>query len=706
MNKIYFGMCLHFHQPVGNFDDIMERAYQNCYRPFLEEAEKYPDIKMSMHFSGCLLDYFEDKHPDLLDKVKVMVDRGQVEIVGGGYYEPIFISIPERDRIGQIKMMASYIKKRFRQKAYGIWTPERVWKPELARDFKNSGVEYTILDDEHFIEAGLHIDELFGYFITGENNKEVAIFPSSKRLRYMIPFKMPGEIMDYFKEIASRRREPLFTYGDDAEKFGEWPFTNDWVYKKRWLNKFFEELRKNKDWVVTVRLSDYLKSNPPVKKIKIPEASYQEMMEWSHGSWMNFLKKYPETNQMVSKMHYVSKKVNSLQPSASSLEPKLALRGLYKGQCNCAYWHGVFGGLYLYHLRKAVYEHLINAEKIADRVLHKGKKDWVEIKEVDFYQGGEKAFTIESEDISLTVDPESGGIIRELDARGVSTNLVNSIARHEEEYHKKILAKMGKSTDHGAVATIHEDIKPINPEMRAKFCYDNYIRGCLVDHFIDRSVTIDNFIHSRPQISVLQSADEQQWPLSIPPKEPMALAHVGSIDCKYEELGDFVNAGYKVKKEKDRVALTREGKVNGKAISITKEIRLKGKKQIEIAYSLKNLSKTAIDSIFGVEFNFTMPYLNSDRYSYSADDKILSSLNEKGSVLGPGSFSIKDSGKELDVNLIFSKKLEGIWYFPVKTVSQFERAYELNYQSSCIIPRWQINLKSAQELKFNIWLIS
>src|SRR3989338_3775171 len=182
----------------------------------------------------------------------------------------------------------------------------------------------------------------------------------------------------------------------------------------------------------------------------------------------------------------------------------------------------------------------------------------------------------------------------------------------------------------------------------------------------------------------------------------MALAHVGSIDCKYEELGDFVNAGYKVKKEKDRVALTREGKVNGKAISITKEIRLKGKKQIEIAYSLKNLSKTAIDSIFGVEFNFTMPYLNSDRYSYSADDKILSSLNEKGSVLGPGSFSIKDSGKELDVNLIFSKKPEDIWYFPVKTVSQSERAYELNYQSSCILPRWSVKIPSAKQVSFSI----
>ena len=109
-----------------------------------------------------------------LDRVKVMVDRGQVEILGGGYYEPIFTSIPEKDKLGQIKMMADYVKKRFGQKAQGMWTPERVWVPELAKDFNKAGMKYSILDDEHFIKAGLNEEELFGYFTTGEKKKEIA----------------------------------------------------------------------------------------------------------------------------------------------------------------------------------------------------------------------------------------------------------------------------------------------------------------------------------------------------------------------------------------------------------------------------------------------------------------------------------------------------------------------------------------------------
>jgi hypothetical protein len=176
------------------------------------------------------------------------------------------------------------------------------------------------------------------------------------------------------------------------------------------------------------------------------------------------------------------------------------------------------------------------------------------------------------------------------------------------------------------------------------------------------------------------------------------------MNCKSEELGDFVNASYESKKEKDKVIFIRQGKVSGKDISITKEIKLKGKNEIEVSYSLKNLSKAAISAVFGVEFNLTMPYLNSNQYSYSSDDKILSNLNEKGAVTGSDLFSIKDSSKELDINFNFSKRPKNIWYFPVKTVSQSERAYELNFQASCVIPRWQIDIPGAKELNFNIIL--
>ncbi|MBM3248971.1 MAG: DUF1926 domain-containing protein, partial [Candidatus Omnitrophica bacterium] len=84
------------------------------------------------------------------------------------------------------------------------------------------------------------------------------------------------------------------------------------------------------------------------------------------------------------------------------------------------------------------------------------------------------------------------------------------------------------------------------------------------------------------------------------------------------------------------------------------------------------------------------PSLNSERYNYYCDNKILSGLNIPGSVSDVSSFGISDKGKELGFEFNFKKQAKDVWYFPVETVSQSERAYELNYQCSCIFVRWKI----------------
>ena len=50
-------MGLHSHQPVGNFDHVFEAATKDCYQPFLELLSRYPQIRMSLHFSGVLIEW-------------------------------------------------------------------------------------------------------------------------------------------------------------------------------------------------------------------------------------------------------------------------------------------------------------------------------------------------------------------------------------------------------------------------------------------------------------------------------------------------------------------------------------------------------------------------------------------------------------------------------------------------------------------------
>jgi len=667
MNKVYFALALHFHQPIGNFDHVIERAYQFCYRPFLEALLNHPEIKINIHVSGPLLDYLNERHPEAIKMIQDMSSRGQLEIMAGAYYEAILPSLPERDAKGQIKMMLEYIKKNFGVTPKGMWIAERVWEPYLAGLLYEVGIRYTILDDTHFFRSGVTVDKMHGYYLTGMGDKRVAVFPSDKKLRYSIPFDLPEKTVEYFKEISQKSEHLLFTYGDDGEKFGEWPGTHKWVYEDGWLIKFFNALIENRDWIELVRLSDYLEHNKETGIIDLKSGSYEEMMEWSHNSWMNFLEIYPETRQMHRKMIYVSEKINSLRP----YPPEQALVELYKGQCNCGWWHGVFGGLYLYHLRRAVYHHLINADRIVDGVLHKNLNDWLEVKEVVYNKDGRKYFVLESNIFSVYIDQNDGGVIKELDYRPISINLVNTLSRKKESYHQKILEGMTK--DDGKVKTIHDDAKPSVPGLSNKLIYDKFPRNCLRDYFLRRDITIDDFMNSR-----------------------------------YDEIGGFTSSNYVSSRMKEGIVLKAISKVSGVALKVQKQIQIKpGKKELFISYDIERLGPRDVDAIFGIEFNFTMPDLNSDRYDYFCNEKAIGcGLSKIGQVENVESFGIIDYNKECGLRLNFLDRAREVWYFPVETVSQSERSYELNYQCSCIFPRWPLDFSKNNTCHLEIiWAI-
>ena len=98
-NKITLLLGIHCHQPVGNFEWVLEDGYKKAYLPFVEALERHPKIKMALHYSGSLLEWIEKSHPEFLNKIAQLVKRGQVEVMTGGFYEPILAIIPERDRM-------------------------------------------------------------------------------------------------------------------------------------------------------------------------------------------------------------------------------------------------------------------------------------------------------------------------------------------------------------------------------------------------------------------------------------------------------------------------------------------------------------------------------------------------------------------------------------------------------------------------------
>jgi len=699
LKKIKFAFGIHNHQPIGNFEQVFEKACKKCYSPFLELLEKYPFFRLSLHYCGILFDWLVDNHPELVEKLKVLVRKGQVELLTGGYYEPIFPVISDEDKIGQIEKLTSFIQDKFNFTPSGMWVAERVWEPHLPKFFAQAGVKFCLLDDSHFKYSGLEDEKLLGYYLTEEEGYPLALFPISKKLRYYIPFKKPEEIVDYLKSLSTEKGENLIVYADDGEKFGIWPKTFEHCYEDRWLERFFEKLKENLDWIEMVHFRQALKELSPLGRIYLPTASYYEMMHWAllpeafqefenfenvlkekdlfekygifvrGGFWRNFLAKYPESNQMHKRMLYLNQKVKKLEINKKTNKNKLLSikEECWKSQCNDPYWHGVFGGLYLSNLRKPIYEHLIRADKLIDEVEHKGK-NWIEYEVIDFDKDGKEEIIIESPVFNLYFAPQIGGALYEMDFKPKDFNLLDILSRREEGYHKKISEIKNqelKTTE--KFASIHDLVQVKEEGLEKLLTYDWYRRGSFIDHFLGKNANIEDFAR-----------------------------------CQYPEQGDFINQPYehKINKKEDylELVLSRSGFVwvdNQKAnIKLVKKISFKGdKKELEITYDLENRHSVPVDLWFGIEFNFGMLSCEDERKSYFVKDIELKEkkLNLKSEDENIISYGIKDKALGLFIDFKLDRPTS-LWQFPLYTVSLSESGFEKTYQSTVLFPNWKLRL--------------
>ncbi len=652
-------IVIHCHQPVGNFDQVFADAFKKSYLPFVEVLEKHPRIKLSLHYTGSLLDWLSGNRPEFIAKIRRMVGKGQVEIFAGGYYEPILTLIPEEDAWAQIELLKVKVKELFNFTARGAWIAERVWEPKLPQILAKAKMEYGVIDDSHFSYIGQDPETLNGFYVTEESGLKFKVFPGSEKLRYLWPFKLPQDTLDYLRNREKNAGGNVtVTFGDDGEKFGLWPGTHKWVYRENWLENFFRALEENSSWINLVTFKEYVAKNQPTDRVYLPCASYREMMEWSDGYYRNFMVKYPESNNMHKKMLYISNQISSLKSQIKPAQSKLlqeARRHLYMSQANDSYWHGVFGGLYLNHLRYAVYHHLIEAEKLIDRLAGDIKEAQVE--ETDFDCDGKEEILVNTRDYHLCLRPAAGASLSSLDYKPQAFNLINTLARRREHYHQKIkeLAAKKKELKSLEAATeptsIHDFIQVKEEGLENILFYDRFPRYCLLDHFLSKGASLADFVSGQ-----------------------------------YRECADFVGGRYAWKNgsgpKETRITFFRQSGVEESVVTITKSLAIKAS-GLDLSYVLENApAKPELETVFGIEFN-----LSSFDSEYA----------KAGELKGINKFVLNDKWNFCQIEFMFSLKAN-LWYFPVETVSESEAGIEKSCQETCLFFWW--NLKLAPKAKW------
>jgi hypothetical protein len=86
---MFLSLVFHNHQPVGQLPWAYSDVWREAYQPFLKVLDKHPTVRVGLHYTGSLLDWLLTHKPETIEQIQKLVARGQVEILAGGYYEPI-----------------------------------------------------------------------------------------------------------------------------------------------------------------------------------------------------------------------------------------------------------------------------------------------------------------------------------------------------------------------------------------------------------------------------------------------------------------------------------------------------------------------------------------------------------------------------------------------------------------------------------------
>ncbi|MEX2116367.1 MAG: alpha-amylase/4-alpha-glucanotransferase domain-containing protein [Bacteroidota bacterium] len=692
MKTINLVLGTHNHQPVGNFESVFSHACEFSYQPFLDLLEQYPKVKFAQHYSGILLEWFRKNRPGLLGQLRRMVRSGQIEVMGGAYYEAILAVVPDHDRSEQLERLSKVIRREFGTPPTGMWLAERVWEQHVTKSIAEAGLRYVIVDDSHFKYAGIDEHDLLGYYLTEEQGRTVCVFPVSKILRYTVPFQPVHATIDYLRSIATEDGKRIAVFADDGEKFGVWPKTFDHVYTAGWLKDFFQALSDNSEWIRILHYHEAIEQLPPAGRIYLPNASYSEMMHWAlpvrfgalyeefevylkehgllqrfealvkGGFWRSFFVKYPEANNMHKKMTRVSERAGRLKRRGKKI-PEGTMSRILASQCNDAYWHGVFGGLYLPVLRYPVYHNLIGAESDLDRI---EKKRTASVETCDFDCDGHPEILVETPKLNCYLKPDLGGFVFELDFKSISLNVLDIVSRRKESYHEK-LAAATRERGSDNISSIHDLVGVKETGLEQHLVDDWYRHGSLIDHFFGSRTTLDDV-----------------W------------------RCKYDEEGDFVNQPYSWETEKKRevvtVTLSKDGAIqrDGKShrISVRKTVRIEAEENgIDIEYRVLNREDNPIDLWFGVEFNVGLQAGDMPDRSYYVPGRIIDDpqLRSKGEIADTSVVGLRDEWLGADVQIDVGTPTT-FWRFPLETVSMSESGFERIFQSSVVIPHWRFRL--------------
>jgi alpha-amylase len=466
------------------------------------------------------------------------------------------------------------------------------------------------------------------------------------------------------------------------------------------MERFFDALERNADWLSTTTPSDWLAGHRPIGRVYVPTGSYVEMTEWAlppkesvvfsevlhraiderrpearflHGGfWRNFQVRYREINDLHKQMLRASAAVDEMPEGPARTR---ARDHLYQGQSNDCFWHGLFGGIYISHMRLATYEHLIAAEDLADAALGA----WSRSELADLDLDGRDEALLESAGQVVTVKLDDGAGIGSWDVRATRHALTAVLRRRPEASHERLRAhdaavRAGRDDESKGTTSIHELVHSKEPNLAGRLVYDDHERRSGLVRFLGRDTT------------------------------PADLAA-----AREHELGDFLAAPFElVELVAGRLVVARDGTVATTAgpapVRVVKTLTLGGDRlapTLRLDVDVENRSAGPVDARLGLEWSTTMLGGGGNPAAWweSGGDRV--GHDTAGSVADVTAIAQGNEYIGIAVRSDFDPQADA-WWFPIETISMSEAGFERVYQGSCLLVSWPIALEPGGRTRVTV----
>lgn len=552
-------LILEFYSGTTNFNNASEykSVYDTYYKPLITYLYANPDFKFSFYFSGPEFEMIKKKNPEFLEILKKLVDRKQVEVLGGGFYNPVFPLLFPMDRSGQIDLLSTAIRKATGKRPRGVCLCASAWDPSLVTSFETCGMEYVQLDSS-LIQKDKN---LFLPIVMADRGKSIKILPVQNDFSPMEK-EAPLELLERIKKTVEKNVKNDEVNRNDERSVCVLLHKEQllWILKNKWLDDFLKELKS--------KFSDSIQLSLPATAVKNSTAYIQsyihagisaDIAKWAKVPFQeseikdssiniyDFMQTYKKSQALYNRMIFVSLLVN--QCHGDKMRKKTAREYLWAAQCGDAYVCKASGILVSSQERQNAYRKLTDAEKLV-RECDEFKES---ISSFDYNCDGFKEYVCRMEKFNACIS-RKGGAIFELDVMKESGNYADNMSR----------------------------VMPMDK------CNDNYEKGLFVDHLFEKD-QYENYINGRPCKNGVFSGNTY--------KEISFNSQKHEICLETNSLFPGLNQTINLKK---KYIVTTNG--------------------IMVQYIIKNTSPIALKAKFVVESNFAQTCFNKESFdSYKID---------------------------------------------------------------------------------------